>query len=330
MARLQGAPLAHTILALALLAADAARAQSPPVAYRRISAGVFVTCAISDAGLLYCWCAAATAAAGGRPPRRPPPPRAAARPPSRREPPRLRALSLSAPARLTPAPRQPDPKTTEQGQQRRRRRRRQHAGDAPRARARGVDRRVEGRLRGRLARVRDDDRPEGCLLGLQRRAAGHRARGPRPGDDAPVPRRRLERGLGGALPRLRDQGRLDRLVLVRSLSAPRSRPARRFRRPESARPVAAPRPRARPPPLSTTTHRPPPPQGQQQERPHGQRDGLRGLGRRPRDRGDGVHAAPRQGRRRVGDDLGQGLAHVRPEDRRLGLLLVRGRACALF
>ena len=57
---------------------------------------------------------------------------------------------------------------------------------------------------------------------------------------------------------------------------------------------------------------------------------LKILNEKTFDRGDGVHAAPRQGRRRVGDDLGQGIAHVRPEDRRLGLLLVRGRACALF
>ena len=66
MARLPGA-LAHTVLALALLAASA-RAQSP-VLYKRISAGVFVTCAIAESGLLYCWCAA------------PPPRRGRSRPP---------------------------------------------------------------------------------------------------------------------------------------------------------------------------------------------------------------------------------------------------------
>jgi hypothetical protein len=55
MARLQGA--LALVLSLAALLAASARAQTP-VAYNRISAGVFVTCAIAESGLLYCWCAA--------------------------------------------------------------------------------------------------------------------------------------------------------------------------------------------------------------------------------------------------------------------------------
>ena len=62
MARLPGALLA---LALALCLAARASAQAP-VAYNRISAGVFVTCAIAESGLLYCWCAAAPRRAAAR------------------------------------------------------------------------------------------------------------------------------------------------------------------------------------------------------------------------------------------------------------------------